>query len=403
MKSNVSIEVKKIIQNALKEAKTFNDVKLKPEHILLAIINGDNQGITTIVELGINIDGLYETIIESLYNDIKPRVAVVDDVETPPNSDTKDLLKNAEQQCKALGDEIINANHLILSMLDLDLNVTKFLKDINMEYKTVKDKISNEFGGNLDYENENKANKKRSTSDSTTPVLDNFCRDITKLANAGATDPVVGRKKEIKRVSQILSRRKKNNPVLISEPGVGKCICSDTEVIIRNDLTGEVFKTTITNVLNTFTKPQSTFSKKICIEKYGEIEGLKIFTERQSKWTNSLNENGNLKSGYSKISQDLFNKLLVGYDNTENIKFATHNGEFKLNKETGGIWMYDFTDIKNKKIIEFHGDMFHGNPKKYLSDDRPHPFRKNITAKEMWGKDKIKRDLAISEGFVNCQ
>jgi len=146
---------------------------------------------------------------------------------------------------------------------------------------------------------------------------------------------------------------------------------------------------------------QTTFSLEKCIEKYGEEEGKKRFTERQNKWLNSLLTNGNLVIGYSKISQELFYKLLENYDIKERdeVYFATHNKEYKLEKEDGGIWLYDFTDLKNKKIIEFHGDMYHGNPKKYKADDYPHPFRKNITAQEMWDKDKRKMDVAIEEGF----
>ena len=148
---------------------------------------------------------------------------------------------------------------------------------------------------------------------------------------------------------------------------------------------------------------QVTFSKETCIEKYGEDIGLIKFTERQNKWSKSLSTGGNLKIGYSKISQELFNVLLETYDinDRDNIYFATHNKEYKLDKceSEGGIWLYDFTDIKNKKIIEFHGDMFHGNPNKYKSTDYPHPFRKTTTAQNMWDKDKIKMDVAIEEGF----
>ena len=146
---------------------------------------------------------------------------------------------------------------------------------------------------------------------------------------------------------------------------------------------------------------QSTFSFQKCILKYGEEDGKKRFTGRQNKWLNSLLTNGNMVIGYSKISQDLFYKILETYDinDRDKIYFATHNSEFKLDKKEGGVWLYDFTDIKNKKIIEFHGDMFHGNPKKYNSMDNPHPFRKKITAQQMWDKDKRKLDVAIEKGF----
>lgn len=148
-------------------------------------------------------------------------------------------------------------------------------------------------------------------------------------------------------------------------------------------------------------KHQSTFSFEKCIQKYGQEEGKKRFTKRQDKWLKSLLTNGNMVIGHSKISQELFYELLVNYNinNRSYIHFATHNGEYKLEKENGGIWLYDFTDIKNKKIIEYHGDDYHGNPKKYKATDYPHPFRKNTTAQEIWDKDKQKLDIAIQNGF----
>lgn len=148
-------------------------------------------------------------------------------------------------------------------------------------------------------------------------------------------------------------------------------------------------------------KRQSTFSLDKCIEKHGEEEGKKIFNERQAKWQTSLSSNGNLKMGYSKISQDLFYNLLESYNNKEKDKvyFATHNNEYCLEKENGGIWLYDFVDTINNKIIEYNGDDYHGNPSKFKDDDNPHPFRKNITAQEIWDKDKIKIDVAINNGF----
>ncbi len=146
---------------------------------------------------------------------------------------------------------------------------------------------------------------------------------------------------------------------------------------------------------------QTTFSLDICIQKYGEEEGKKRFTERQNKWNKSLSTGGKLKIGYSKISQELFYKLLENYGvyDRDEVYFATHNKEYRLQKEDGGIWLYDFTDLKNKKIIEFNGDMYHGNPNKYKADDYPHPFRKNITAQDMWDKDKQKKLLAEQNGF----
>lgn len=127
---------------------------------------------------------------------------------------------------------------------------------------------------------------------------------------------------------------------------------------------------------------QRTFTLDSCIEKYGEEKGKEIYTNRQQRWQKSLNENGNLKYGYSTISQMLFYDILINYnmENRKHIYFATKNEEYKLEKDEGGVWIYDFVDLENKKIIEYNGDQYHANPKLYEATDHPHPFRKQITA-----------------------
>lgn len=147
---------------------------------------------------------------------------------------------------------------------------------------------------------------------------------------------------------------------------------------------------------------QTTFSLELCIEKYGEEKGKEIYTARQEKWQKSLTENGNLKYGYSNVSQVLFYELLNYYKtikNKENVFFATKNQEYRLQKREGGVWIYDFVDLENKKIIEYNGDEYHANPKMFEADEYPHPFRKNITAQEIWNKDEKKRIVAEENGF----
>lgn len=145
---------------------------------------------------------------------------------------------------------------------------------------------------------------------------------------------------------------------------------------------------------------QKTFSKDKCIQKYGEKEGLKIFNERQIKWQESLYRNGKLKSGYSSISQELFFELLKYYEVEESnlIFFAKKGGEYVI-KGGDNFYRYDFTDLNNKKIIEYNGDCYHANPKKYLAEDHPHPFRKDLTSQEIWDKDLNKIKLANQKGF----
>ena len=152
---------------------------------------------------------------------------------------------------------------------------------------------------------------------------------------------------------------------------------------------------------NKVSDTQNTFSLVKCVEKYGDKKGTKIFTERQNKWQDSLTKNGNMKMGYSKISQELFYSILETYkiEDRDKIKFATHNGEFKLNNPAGGVYIYDFIDLTTKKIIEYNGDMFHANPKKYKKTDTPHPYRKNKTSLEIWELDKQKTVVSKNNGY----
>jgi hypothetical protein len=147
---------------------------------------------------------------------------------------------------------------------------------------------------------------------------------------------------------------------------------------------------------------QTTFSKEVCIEKYGEKEGIKVWLERQEKWQKSLSKNGNIKGGFSKISQVLFYEIIKKYDlnDHKDIYFWTKNKE-QIIKTKDKIYLYDYTDLKRKKIIEYNGDQYHANPKIYEKNSYPHPYHKtnNYTAEEIWKRDKEKIDLAKSKGY----
>jgi hypothetical protein len=148
---------------------------------------------------------------------------------------------------------------------------------------------------------------------------------------------------------------------------------------------------------------QTTFSKEICIEKYGKEEGTKIWKKRQVKWTKTLVEKGNLKCGYSKISQDIFNEIIKNYETEDlfGVYFATYNKEYFISEKGRKFYQYDFTDINKKKIIEFNGDVYHANPDIYKSNEYYHPFLKEsgLTAKEKWAEDKEKINAAYNRGF----
>jgi ATP-dependent Clp protease ATP-binding subunit ClpC len=123
------------------------------------------------------------------------------------------ILKNKEN----IATQILNQFDVDYDLFRQELGIVKS-NDVRSEYSEEND---DDFDEEKKY-SQSKSSRQQGTAKSKTPVLDNFGRDITKLAEMGALDPIVGRESEIERVSQILSRRKKNNPILIGEPGVGK-------------------------------------------------------------------------------------------------------------------------------------------------------------------------------------
>jgi ATP-dependent Clp protease ATP-binding subunit ClpC len=237
MNREIYPKVKLIINEAMKEAKSFDDTKVRPEHILISIINdNDNESVVILRKLKIDTSDLLEKLSDYLRKtDLTPRVSQSGRTKPPFSTETKNIFKIVDSECEKLNDKIIDTIHVMLAMLSLKTGATTILFESGVNYKSFKKIIMqtrNDIGKNaLDDEQFNdefneepdrfrKQQKKK--TDSKTPVLDNFCRDVTKAVENGQIDPVVGRTNEIKRISQILSRRKKNNPVLIGEPGVGK-------------------------------------------------------------------------------------------------------------------------------------------------------------------------------------
>ncbi len=147
-------------------------------------------------------------------------------------------------------------------------------------------------------------------------------------------------------------------------------------------------------------KIQRTFTIEKCIEKYGEIEGLKKWKERQEKWQDSLNRIGFHQLGHSKISQELFNEILKKYPKEEKdfVFFEEKNKEYTLKNDNNFYYRYDFCDLNKRKFIEFNGDIYHANPKMFKPSDKPNPFR-NKTAEELWKIDEDKKTIAERNGF----
>ena len=217
MKENFSQRVQHIIKNAKEEAIRLGHSYVGSEHLLLGLLR-EKSGLSS------KIFDIYDCDISDVQSMIEDMIKTLGNTMTlghlPLTRRAERILRNAFNEAAALGSSIADDEHLLLAILKENEGIAReVLNSHNLDYESVLDLINNEPGEGY---NETREIKKSKPSKSKTPALDHFSRDITELARAGNLDPVIGREDEIQRVAQILSRRKKNNPVLIGEPGVGK-------------------------------------------------------------------------------------------------------------------------------------------------------------------------------------
>lgn len=234
MEAKFSPRVKDVISYSREEALRLRHDYIGTEHLLLGLIReGDGVAIKILRNLLVDTASIRQSIEDAVKGSSVSRAPVGS---VPLTKQAEKVLKITYLEAKIFKSDIIGTEHLLLAILrDEDNIASQILQQFNVTYDLFKNEveqnkatITDEAPGSStpddDYaEEENfSAPKKVSDIKSKTPVLDNFGRDLTRAAEEGKLDPIVGREKEIERVSQILSRRKKNNPILIGEPGVGK-------------------------------------------------------------------------------------------------------------------------------------------------------------------------------------
>jgi ATP-dependent Clp protease ATP-binding subunit ClpC len=234
MSKAIHPKVKAIINQAITEAVDLDDVKVRPEHIVISLLKDKNDECVKILKsLEINIIDLQDNLTNHLRNvDLTPRVAVSPKKKPAFSDETNKIFKSVDKECDKLRNNMIESKHIMLAILASKYPINEVLGNMGINYKSFNEKVEsmNEEikNGPMDdsemdeFNDSIKKKVKPTDGKSKTPVLDNFCRDISKAVENDEIDPVIGRTKEIKRVAQILSRRKKNNPVLIGDPGVGK-------------------------------------------------------------------------------------------------------------------------------------------------------------------------------------
>jgi len=236
MEAKFSPRVKDVISYSREEALRLRHDYIGTEHLLLGLIReGDGVAIKILKNLGIDMVAVRQSVEDAVMGSSVSRSPISN---MPLTKQAEKVLKITYLEAKIFKSDIIGTEHLLLAILRDEENIaSQILQQYNVTYNVFKaeveqsnagitDEASNSpSGGDEDYSEEESqftSPKKVSDIKSKTPVLDNFGRDLTKAAEEGKLDPIVGREKEIERVSQILSRRKKNNPILIGEPGVGK-------------------------------------------------------------------------------------------------------------------------------------------------------------------------------------
>lgn len=233
MEGNFSNRVQDVIRHSREEALRLGHDYIGTEHFLLGLIK-EGEGIAARILHNLNVD--LNQLKDKIEENTHQKVASAQMGNVPLTKQAEKVLKITYLEAKICKSNIIGTEHLLLSILKGEDNVAaQILEQFGVTYDTVKEELqgitgsSGEPGGPSmegvfsggSERSQKKADPKKSER-TKTPVLDNFGRDITRLAIEDKLDPIIGREKEIERVAQVLSRRKKNNPVLIGEPGVGK-------------------------------------------------------------------------------------------------------------------------------------------------------------------------------------
>lgn len=248
MEAKFSQRVKDVLTYSREEALRVGNEYIGVEHLVLGILrDGEGLAIQILNYLGVDLSELRKTIEKYITTNAKPGTRKPENL--PLVKQAERALKLTYLEAKLFNSNLIGTEHLLLAILkDEDNLVSITLEKQGVDYESVKNELQSlrsdietinksseeigksdpkdQFPGDqADDEFEDKGfkpPKKQSDTKSKTPVLDNFGRDLTRAAEEGKLDPIVGRERELERISQILSRRKKNNPILIGEPGVGK-------------------------------------------------------------------------------------------------------------------------------------------------------------------------------------
>lgn len=290
MNQDFSQRLKDVLSYSKEEAIRLGNQQIGNEHLFLGILRSDSgKAIEILKRLNINLDIIKSEIENRLRTDTAIDLNVSTNLQLFKSAERTLTLVNLE--AKALKTKEVDTEHLLLAILKDENNIaTQLLVDYKVTYRIVKEELEKKDIKDMNFDDEDDDNDyspketprgtpQSAKGSSDTPVLDNFGVDLTKAAEENALDPIVGREVEIERLAQILSRRKKNNPILIGEPGVGKSA-------IAEGLALRIFQRKVSRVL---------FGKRvITLDVASIVAGTKYrgqFEERMKAILNELSKN----------------------------------------------------------------------------------------------------------------
>ncbi|MCS7169326.1 MAG: ATP-dependent Clp protease ATP-binding subunit, partial [Candidatus Kapabacteria bacterium] len=220
MEGNFSQRMQEVVRLSREEALRLGHDYIGTEHLLLAILReGGGMAIRILRNLGVDLLRLQRAIEDN----VRTYGGTLTIGNIPLTKQAERVLKLSYLEARSLKSDLIGTEHLLLALLrEGDTIAAQILAHFSVNYDAARQELQNILSGRPSPSRQERVGRTRTTERVKTPVLDNFGRDLTKLAMEGKLDPVIGREREIERVAQVLSRRKKNNPVLIGEPGVGK-------------------------------------------------------------------------------------------------------------------------------------------------------------------------------------
>jgi ATP-dependent Clp protease ATP-binding subunit ClpC len=300
MDAQFSQRVKDVLSYSKEEAVRLGNSHISVEHLFLGLLrDGEGRAIETLILLGGELYDIRMAIEKEIRNEVPAPLADAENI--PLLKSAERILKLVYLEARAMKDKTIYTTHLLLAILKDENNlVSRYLKENGITYSLFRHELENlapeskaDFPGDEDDEPKNPfsggpgggsrgsaGGQPKPSSD--TPVLDNFGIDLTKAAEEDRLDPIVGRTIEIERLAQILSRRKKNNPILIGEPGVGKSA-------IAEGLALRIVQRKVSRVL---------FDKRVVtLDLASVVAGTKYrgqFEERMKAILNELNKNSNV-------------------------------------------------------------------------------------------------------------